>query len=256
MLNYIKSELYRISHSAAIYITALIMAALPLIMNLVLYFFAAYDPNFPYSTTSHSFSYLVSEPMLFCYCTVIIVSILYENERKNGNLKNVIAFGISREKIFIAQFLISFLVSTIILIITETVYILSALFLLKHEGPANVMDMLHEIVAVFPIALAALVLGITVLHMFEKSIVGILVWLCILVLIPEVLFYISLAAKPIQKIVMWMPQNFFNLMRVNMAQCNPIWDTTQGLAKCLISGTIGFVIFAAAGILSIRKKEF
>ena len=55
---------------------------------------------------------------------------------------------------------------------------------------------------------------------------------------------------------MWLPRNFFSGMQVNQTVCAPIWDAADGLAKCLISGFIGIIVFGIYGIVSLRKKEF
>lgn len=65
MLNYIKSEFYQITHSKTLYIVGCCFAAAPLLMNIILYCFALYDPGFPYATTSYSYSNVVASPMLF-----------------------------------------------------------------------------------------------------------------------------------------------------------------------------------------------
>ena len=74
--------------------------------------------------------------------------------------------------------------------------------------------------------------------------------------VPQVLFYISLVIEPVRGIAMWLPQNFLSGMQVNQTVCAPIWNTADGLAKCLISGFIGIVVFSICGIVSLRKKEF
>lgn len=255
MLNYIKSELYRVTHSPAIYLTAFIFALLPLLCNIVLFCFMKLTPDFRYATTSFSYSNLVANPMLFCAAASFLVYILYEGEKKNGNRKNVIAFGISREKIFIGQFIVSTIVSVVILTVTEIVYMLSAVLLLKNEGPVAAADMLHEIFAVMPIAAAALILSIAIIQIFDKMIAGLAVWYCVFYFMPQILFFIGMKIEPVRKIAMWMPRNFFSGMEINMSVCMPVWDTPEGLFRCLVSGIVGIVIMSIAGICSIRKKE-
>ncbi len=256
MLNYMKSEFYRVLHSAVVYVTAVILGVLTIILNVMLAGFNRFSTDFLYGTTSFSFSNLVANPMVYCYMAFIIVAILYEANKRNGDLKNTIAYGISRTKIFAGKCIVSFITSLVILMIVMTVYIVSAVLLLKHSGPTEIEDLLLEIPAVSLIAISSLILGVVVLELFNKSVIAMVVWYLIFAGIPTALFCIGIKVEFIQKIALWMPENFFRVeMQVNMAQCTTIWDTAEGMAKCLISGAIGIVLFSIAGILLLRKKE-
>lgn len=256
MLNYIKSEFYRITHSVMLYAVGFAFAAAPTLMNIMLYCFTLSKPDYPFSTTSFSFSNVVANPMIFCVAALFLVYALYEGNKKNGNLKNAIASGLSRGKIFIGQVIVCLVVSIIFLAITAMVYIFSARLLLRIEGPVTAFDLIMEILAVAPIAVAALILSVVVVMRFDKSIMGIIWWLCILFFVPQLLLYIGIEIEPVREIAMWLPRNFFSGMQVNQTVCAPIWDAADGLAKCLISGFIGIIVFGIYGIVSLRKKEF
>ena len=49
---------------------------------------------------SFSYSNLVANPMVFAFMGMIIPFLFYEGGKRNGNLKNTVAGGISRVKIF------------------------------------------------------------------------------------------------------------------------------------------------------------
>lgn len=138
---------------------------------------------------------------------------------------------------------------------TIAAYILSARLLLRIEGPVTEMDLIMECLAVAPIAVAALMLAIIVVMLCDKTLVSFIYWFGILFVIPQLLFYIGFEVQPVQEIAMWLPRNFFSGMQVNQSVCDPIWNTTSGLAKCLISGFAGIGIFGIAGFFSLRRKE-
>ena len=256
MLNYIKSELYRVTHSAMLYAVGFAFVAAPTLMNMMLYCFALSKPDYPFSTTSFSFSNIVANPMFFCIAALFLVYALYEGNKKIGNLKNAIASGLSRGKIFMGQVIVCMIVSALFLVITAVVYIFSAHLLLRIEGPVTAIDLVMESLAVAPIAIAALILSVIVVMRSDKSFIGIIIWCCILFFVPQLLLYIGIEIEPIRDIAMWLPRNFFNGMQVNQTVCAPIWDTPSGLAKCLISGFAGIIIFSIWGMLTLRKKEF
>lgn len=255
MLNYIKSELYRITHSVALYVLMLGFAVAPLLFNLMLFVFNVSKPGFTYSTTSFSYSNIVANPMFFCIAALILVFALYEGNKKNGNFRNIVASGISREQIFVGQFVVCFISSIVVMTISVAIYILSAEALLRKTGPVSFMDLFNEVFAVTPTAVSALILAIVVIMLFDKTFWGIISWYSILFLIPQLIFYLSLKIESLREIAMWMPNNFFNGMEVNTIQSNPIWNTSSGLATCLIAGFIGIIIFSILGIVTVRKKE-
>ena len=90
MLNYIKSECYRVMHSRSTYVMTGIMAVLPVLFHIILYVTgvaSSTTQDFPYDITSFSFSFLAGSPMLFTYAGLIVAAVLYEDEHKNGNIK-------------------------------------------------------------------------------------------------------------------------------------------------------------------------
>lgn len=258
MMNYVKSEFYRISHSRGIYCLTGILVILSFLLNAVLGWFGRRDgSSFPYATTSFSYSNLVANPMFFCVMSAIIGIFLYEGNRKNGNLKNTISFGIPRIKVFAGQCMVATVTAILCLIVVLSVYIVSAVVLLEHTGPVSLMDLLTEIPAVLLVAIASLISGIVCIEAFGKDSTGIIIWFVIWFIIPRIFFYLGLRIDVLHTIAMWMPDNFFgtNGMRVNMSQSITAWDTVEGMAKCLISGLIGMVVFSLSGVVLLRRRE-
>lgn len=101
MLNYICSELYRITHTRPAYVLAAILCAGILAINLVLHFWGG-GMNY-YGHTSFSYALNIFEPFLYVIMGAVVAFALYETRRKNGNLKNSLAFGLSRPQLFIGQ---------------------------------------------------------------------------------------------------------------------------------------------------------
>lgn len=256
MLNYVKSELYRAAHSPGLYGAGLCFAAAPLLVNLILFWMNLREPGYRYSTTSFSYSNLVANPMFFCVSALFVVYVLYEGYKRNGNLKNAAACGISSQKIFAGQVAVCLIVSLLIMAVTLAVYMASANLLLRQEGAVRETHLIGEVLAVFPTAVAALILAVAAVFLFDKASVGLLCWFGVLYGVPMVLFYLGMELEPVREAAMWMPRNFFTGMEVNMQACAPIWDTAQGMARCLISGFAGIIVFSVFGLLALGKKEF
>lgn len=256
MLNYIRSEYYRVFRSTLIYATAGILALMILALNLVLASFNRMDPGFPYGTTSYSFSLLVTSPMFYCLLALLLMMVLYESNRRNGNLKNSVAYGISRSTILVGKCIVGITAALFLLTVLLPVYIGSAYLLLPHAGPVHISDMLMEAMAVSLIAVASLILCIVLLELFEHASYSFLIWLAIVQIIPTILLYLGIKIDVLRKIAMWMPWNFFKLgMKVNTVHCIALWDTTRGLVRCLVTGALGILIFGISGTVLVRRKD-
>ena len=125
--------------------------------------------------------------MLFTYAGLIVAAVLYEEEHKNGNMKNAVAFGISREKLFLGKCMTAVLTATVIMALVLTAYIGSAWFLLEHTGPTSLKIILTEIPAVYGTAVASMILGIALLAYFKNEVMAAMLWAVIVYAIPRVL---------------------------------------------------------------------
>jgi len=253
MMNYIKSEFYRITHTIDIYIITGILVALTVLFHICTYIWGG-----QYRNTSFSYSNLVVSPMRFALMGAIIAFSLYESGHKNGNLKNTVAGGISRRKIFLGECIVGTAVSTAVMLIVLGVWVLSAKGLLEDRGPVQLNDLLMEVPMAYLVAVAGLVSIVVFMEVFEKSITVILVWAFVWSWIPSVLMYIGFRIDMVYDIAMWLPKNFFevmNGMHVNTQECITAWDTAEGMVRCVLSGGIGVVIFMLSGIMLLKKKD-
>ena len=258
MLNYIKSELYRALHSKEIHGTAIGLLAIILSMNLVLFLMKDVE-HFRYGSASFSYSMLVSVPMMYCYVAADVAVMLYESDRRNGTMGNSIAHGISRMQLFAGKCIVCFTVSLILLAAALPVYIGSA-SLLHAQGPTTAQDMLLEIPAMSLIATGSLILAVVVLDLFQNSFFSVLTWLTVMLLLPKLLLFAGMllpfGGDALMDAAMWMPANFIPAgTRVNMSECITIWDTGAGMARCLLSGAAGILVFGLAGVLLLRKRD-
>ena len=259
MLNYIKSELYRAAHSREIRGTFISLLAIILAMNLTLFLMKDVE-HFRYGSASFSYSMLVSVPMMYCYVAADVAAMLYESDRRSGTMGNSIAYGISRMQLFAGKCIVSFAVSLLLLAVLLPVYIGSAALLLHDAGPTTIQDMLLGIPAMSLIATGSLILAVVALDLFENRFFSVLTWLAVMLFLPKLLLFAGIllpfGGDALMDAAMWMPANFIPAgTRVNMSECVAIWDTGAGMARCLISGAAGILVFGLAGVLLLRKRD-
>ena len=249
MMNYLKSEFYRVTHMREFYITAAVFAGLVILLNLGIYKFGN-----QYATTSFSYSTAGVVPMIFAWAGAIIVNSIYGGIHKDGNLKNAVSGGVPRIKLFISQCITGVFTATTIMILTLAIRFLCAELLLASVGPFHFTNLLLEPLAVYPTAAALLISMLLFFNVFEKDIVTVLAVLTIWFFLPRLVLLLSLKHEFLQPIAMWMPENILRIT-VNMRQYSAVWETAQGFLRCILSGTAGIVIFTLLGSLYLRKKD-
>lgn len=257
MRNYIKSEWYRIFHGKEVYIMTAILSGLVLLMNLINAFSKHMIPNFKYGTVRFSLNTLTSVPFSMVVLGCLMGALLLIDDRKNGVLKTVISYGISRREILISKCIIGFFSALIVMLVVLAVYTGSAFLLLDNPEWLPLREMLSAIGASLPSAAASLVCTLVLGSLLQKDMHIVIWWFVIYYGIPLITFLLGLKVNLFEKIASWMPYHFLRIevaVSMNSYQC--LWDTPEGLARCLIAGVLGIVVFLSFGIWKFGKQEF
>ena len=255
MLNYLKGEAYRIAHGRAAYLFAGTLCAIVLAANVLLWAMSS-TPGFPYATVRFSMSNLVSMLPLLFYMAGLLVWVLFADDRKDGTLKNAIAHGCSRRDLFLGKCLVATVLGLAILAVVLAVYVGSAVLLLEGSTEA-VAILLEGVASALPFTAACVVLGVAVCSALPKTVTAFLVWVAVVSVIPAVLNVVGLGVEPVARLASWLPANFFaNEVAINQSGLAQfLWDTPEGLTKCLIAGIAGIAVFGAVGLWRAGKAE-
>lgn len=257
MLNYIKSECYRAIHAKGVYMAIGIMAAMVLAMNIVLALGGQYIPDFRYGSFRFSLNTLTAAIYSVVLLGAVVPGCIFMDDRRNGVLKNAVAYGISREKIFVGKCLVAFLFTFFILCAVEIVYVGSAWVLLDDPEWVPLREMLMGIGAALPSAAASLIFMMLLGILFEKEMAAAIWWAAFYYLIPMAFSLVGLKLEAFAKIASWMPYTFLRMEAiVSYSDYHCLWDTPAGLTKCIVSGVIGCAVFLGFGIWKVKKQEF
>lgn len=274
MLNYIRAELYRLFHRPGLYVTTLILCAVPIALNCFLAFFnwEAYDTN--NALTGISYLGWFSSAQFFMIMGAVVPGILYTNARKHGDLKNTVAFGTSRLQIFAGKCIVSILMATLILAVVLVVWIGSAELLLTHSDFPTIKDVLLSVPVLYLIACANAITIVLFMELIERDIFTALAWAAIWCILPTVLNTLGMRFDLLAEIANWMPYRFLQeittttttiasgealggTFSVSVAETNTtfLWYTASGLEKCLVSGVVGTVLFSVLGWILLRRRD-
>ncbi|MGF0034371.1 hypothetical protein ACQRBN_15630 [Bariatricus sp. SGI.154] len=257
MLNYIKSEWYQVLHSKNIYIMTAILSGGTLLMNIILCISRNAITDFPYGTFRFSLNTLTAVPSTLIILGAVVAACVCTEDLKNGVLKNAVSYGISRPAILLSKCIISLAAALITMIITLVIYIGSAYLLLVNPESLPLRELLTGIGAVLPCATAFMVLMIVLRLLCLKEMIAVIWWVMIYYLIPMICFFVGLKVDIFERISEWMPYIFLKtgvMVTMNNYQC--LWDTSEGLTRCIVAGFIGIIVFLTFGVWKYRKQEF
>lgn len=273
MLNYIRAELYRLFRRPGLYVTTLVLCAAPIAFNCFLAFFDWEAYGTDNGLTGISYSGWMSSAQFFMIMGAIIPGLLYTNARKYGDLKNTIAFGVSRVQIFAGKCIISILLSTLVLAVLLAVWIGSAEILLAHSDFPRIMDVLLSVPALYLIACANAITIVLLMELIERDIFTAIAWAAVWCILPTILNTLGMRFEILAEIASWMPYEFLQqsvqtttvatsdllggTFSVSVAETNTtfLWYTASGLEKCLVSGVVGTVLFSALGWILLRRRD-
>lgn len=248
MLNYIRSELYRLTHTRPCYVMTALLVLGILAFNLVLHLWG--NGADYYGHTSFSYVFSISEPWLYMVCGAVVAALLYEGRSKNGSLKNTIAGGLSRSHLFFGQCLTALIAATAMMVIVVAVWIASAELLLAHSDTWTLGDFLCSVAAAYPLAAASLISIIPFFLLFRRDLTAVVGWLMIWNIVPTLFSVLGLKFTWASHIAQWMPRNFLAFDSVVRW-----WQEPMILEKALISALIGILVFALLGVVSLRKRD-
>ena len=265
MLNYIKSECYRISHRPVLYVTTLLLSVFVVGLIVLIAMFAWDTDNASAVSAGITYAGL--------YMAAIVSCLIYSSVHKYGDVKNTIAGGLSRVQIFAGKCFTSLLAATIIMIIVLTVWITSAELILTSGGLFSIADVLFEVLVIYLIAAANIITVQLFFELFKNEMLAALAWAAVWIILPAVLNLLGMHFEVLANIASWMPYNFLQnvvqtttvaqgdvmggSVNVSIISQKPdvLWYTSEGLFKCLLSGAIGVALFSLAGWIVLRRRD-
>ena len=273
MLNYIRAELYRLFRRPGLYVTTLVLCAAPIAFNCFLAFFDWEAYGTDNGLTGISYAGWMSSAQFFMIMGAIIPGLLYTNARKYGDLKNTIAFGVSRVQIFAGKCIISILLSTLVLAVLLAVWVGSAEILLAHSDFPRIMDVLLSVPALYLIACANAITIVLLMELIERDFFTAIAWAAVWCILPTILNTLGMRFEILAEIASWMPYEFLQqsvqtttvatsdllggTFSVSVAETKTtfLWYTASGLEKCLVSGVVGTVLFSVLGWILLRRRD-
>ena len=257
MINYIKSEFYRLLHSKGSYLFIIICTALLLSANIILALVGRSEASFPYDSTAFTLGLFYTDlPMVFLLC-VSVVSTVFGNEHTNHTMKNSVSFGLSRGCIYIGKFLVEIIYSLVAFLIIGGVFVGSSYLLLENSNVGELELLFRASFAALPLLLFALATSNCFLFIIEGTGGAITATIGALLALPIISNYLGLKFVIFQKIAKILPWNLITNMKFNPDKIQLIlpWEGSTGYLNYWLYGGAQMLLFVLIGYFVFSRKE-
>lgn len=255
MLNYIKSELYRIARQEGVYVFGGICAGLLVLMNIVLAWIKWGDPTFRYGSTWFVFGFVDDVLGMVFVMTIIMGCLVFGDEYKDRTIGNSIAFGDSPVMVYLGKIIVSLIVSVITLAAVVAIFVGSAYLLLEDSGPTALWEFLRDYLANSLFLVQGVLAALTFCFLSGSKGAATWIWLAVYEAFPMVVSLLGLKFPFFSKLDGWLAGNLAGSHTYIGKEAIAFWQTPEGLMKLLVAGCSGIVIFLLLGILGVRRKE-
>ncbi|WP_078592906.1 ABC transporter permease [Evansella clarkii] len=247
MINYLKSENYRLLHKKSIYMTSGICLFLITSAALVLYFFQQSDSNFPYGTSIFLYSNVISSGII-----IMIVGFLFNTALTGKDasvMKQAVSFGISRNTIFwsklivtLSYFLLLCLIGLILVIgLGESLFV---------SEEASIRNFVAASFNMLPIALGGFVM-IHALKMLKVSDIYIIIFLFFLLIFSgDLLRWLLGSFSQLNEFYQYAPSTLLNDNLMSFMDQSAQFDF-----RFWVTGIVISLVFLAIGMMRFTNKN-
>ncbi|MCI8513418.1 MAG: ABC transporter permease subunit [Lachnospiraceae bacterium] len=253
MLNYIRSELYRNFHQKGSYLLIGVCGGLLVAMHVLLGVVEAQaQGSFNYGNLSFTFTMLLGAGPLLVAVALVAGSVAFGEEYKNGTMKNTVAYGFSRVKIFFGKQIAALITAMICFLAIIAIFLVSGLIFLQNASAAEYQELLTGMIAIIPNLMGVLALTVS-LHLIMESGAGAQwIGLGIVFVLPPVFELLGIKFPIFAELLNWIPSQAIGNV---MTETGYVWDTAEGMLHCVSVGAIWLAFSLGFGCIGFARKE-
>lgn len=254
MLNYIKSEFYRIIRSKSVYISFAFCMAAILLLDFSLFYFKR-EVDFPYATTKFAFSSIYTNMNTLMYFVVMICTVVQGDEYKYHTFKNSVGAGVKRNTIYFGRFIAEFVTCMAFYVLICGTHIILGTILLNNSGIEYLNILLRSLIASIPLYVACIAVCHFLLYYFDTAVKAIGVFVVFFTLLPTVIKLAGMKIELLAKLYNWLIPTMLSAKFDEEYNVALTWNTTTGFVQCFIMGIAVILIFSVIGVNLFHKKE-
>lgn len=256
MINYIKSELYRVTHMKGVYIFILCCMSIANLLNVILALGSGHWEGYKNRTIDLSFALFTYGLQLVFIMACALADIIFAKENKNDTLKNAISFGLSVKKLFFGKIFVTVIIGMVSLILIEGSYIGSACLLLKNTGIDAIIYLLRNTLVCLPVIIASVVSMMAILFLVENETYASWIWFGIFYILPKILKLIQSKFEIIMKINNWMIDTILSKFKYETGgHISILWTSNELSLRLILIGVLVSIIFTIIAMVGIDKNR-
>ena len=251
MRNYLTAECYKVFHRKYFYLTLLAVLVLEgLLLGAYWLTLNWGNPTVDFAFAANTLGYMLAVGL---YAPLLTVDMVFSEQYKNGTLKNEVAYGAPRVRIYLGKLAVSTLVSLLAAAVMVGFYMGGCWLLFPHNGgDAQAWALVGYLLAgALPLWLAGQGVVMVCYFLVRSTTVAAFVSVGILGLIPPVLQAFGLLVTPAFEMVrQFMP----SVMLENLASAAAGFQWNY-VGLCWAVGLAWLAGAVAVGLLAFCKKE-
>jgi len=191
MINYLKSEGYRVLRMKSVYMIPLFVLALLLFMLGLTWLTALGDPNFRYNNTQFIYGFSQGSLVFLIFIIPFLVNTIFADEYKNGTFKNNLSYGVSRITLYFGKLIMVMLVSMVMSVMILLAFIPTVELLMENSGASYRHEFIRAVISYIPLLLASLTLSHMLSFVTKKTGNHFGIYFLIVFVLPQILFFLQ-----------------------------------------------------------------
>jgi ABC-type transport system involved in multi-copper enzyme maturation permease subunit len=255
MLNYLKSEIYRILHTKSSYIFIAVCSLLLLSSNIVIAFVKMNDATFPYADTAFAIGNVCGGLIYVFLMCIMVAGTVFNNEHNNHTFKNCVSYGIPRGTIYFGKVFVQIIYAITAFIIILGVHVGSAYLLLENSGPMYLDMMVETCLALLPLFIFSLTVANCFYFILEGTGAAMTASVGIILAMPLAFNFLGMKFEIFRTITRVLPWNLLIATKPDMSGSVSFYWEQNGMLGNWLAGILQALLFIVIGYVIFRKKE-
>ena len=254
MMRYIRAEFYKVFRRKYTWVALIVLLALEGLLVAGWVFTNANGNHVDFYTGAAMLCTMLS---LGFYATLLTCDMVFADQYKNSTMKNEVAFGLPRGRIYLGKFVVELAVSLLFMVVMAGFYLaLCWLFLYRDPGQdAVAMELVgYSLLTALPLWIRVLSCTCAFYFLVRSNLWACLASLCVFMILPTVIGVAGLFVGDtgLRPVLDFLHQHMPTVMLENAPYIAGDW---AACGQAWIVGAIWLAVFTAVGIAGFRRKE-
>ena len=244
MINYIKADIYRSLNKVSYWVYTAIFAAISVAFTIVLYSIHREIPSINLNSVSIAIPYVFISPV---YIIIFFIEVVTEDEERNGTLKNVVSYGVSRNTVVISKVISTVILSIISALIILGIFSISILILFVGEKYV-LIEFIKRCLLASVLWAGAISFG-TFLYLIINGSMSAVIYIFSFLMAKNIIAFLTILVSDKLKYL----NEILISNKLKIIASEPL--TMNNVGPALLVGIMYIVVFTGLGMIYLKNKE-